>query len=44
MRARPRIKSYKKSKAKRCVKCHKLIRRHQKRCKSCSLDLSHLPL
>jgi hypothetical protein len=32
---RPRTKSYKKKKYRRCPKCNKLIRIHIKRCKTC---------
>lgn len=33
--ARPRKKKYKKVKFRRCPKCQKVVRLHQKRCKTC---------
>ena len=39
MLARPRIKSYRKTRFTRCRKCGKLLRRHQVRCKTCHLLL-----
>ena len=39
MRARPRIKAYRKTRFNRCRKCGKLLRRHQVRCKTCHLLL-----
>ena len=41
MRARPRLKAYKKSKQARCSKCGRPINLHQKRCKVCHLALAH---
>jgi hypothetical protein len=37
--ARPRIKSYRKTRFTRCQKCGKLLRRHTIRCKVCHLLL-----
>lgn len=43
MRARPRLKGYKKTKRRRCPKCQKVIIRHQVRCKNCSRPLPKVP-
>ena len=35
MRKRPLTKKFKKTRFSRCPKCHKQIRKHQKRCTTC---------
>lgn len=37
MKARPRIKSYRKTRYNHCPKCRKVLRRHTKRCPVCSV-------
>jgi len=43
MKARPRIKSYRKTRYNRCPKCQKMLRRHTKRCPTCSTAQFKVP-
>jgi RNA polymerase subunit RPABC4/transcription elongation factor Spt4 len=40
MRARPRKKKVRQARFFRCAKCHKLIHKHEKRCKTCHLRVA----
>ncbi len=39
MGLRPHVKKVRKNRFRRCPKCHKVIRIHQKRCRTCHLAL-----